>query len=45
MSVACGGTPQAWAVATYTPSVSGSHNSFHRDDIPGQAEYGKCILR
>jgi hypothetical protein len=45
MSVGCGGSPQSWAVATYTPSVSGTHNSFHCDDIHGDAGYGTCVLR
>jgi hypothetical protein len=45
MSVRCGGTPQSWAVATYTPSVTGTHNSFHCDDIAGAEGYGRCVLR
>jgi hypothetical protein len=34
-----------WAVATYTPTVSGGHNLFNCHDDPGAAEYGTCVLR
>jgi hypothetical protein len=45
MSIGCGGSTKSWAVATYTPQVTGWHNSFHCDNIAGQADFGRCVLR
>jgi hypothetical protein len=45
LSVGCGGTQQSWAVTTYTGSVSGTHNSFHCNDIAGTKGYGTCVPR
>lgn len=45
MSVGCGGTQQSWKTPTYTKLVTGTHNSFHCDDIPGTAGYKECTLR
>jgi hypothetical protein len=45
LHVGCGGTPASWAVAVYTPTVTGSQNSFNCYDVAGQANYGTCDLR
>jgi hypothetical protein len=44
LHVGCGGTTSNWAVATYTPTVTGSSNSFNCYDVAGQADYGTCAL-
>jgi hypothetical protein len=45
LHVGCGGTTSSWAVATYSPTVTGAHNSFNCYDVADQANYGTCILR
>ena len=45
LHVGCGGTTAAWKVATYSPTVSGGHNSFNCFDVPGASGYGTCRLR
>ncbi|MBS2538611.1 hypothetical protein KGQ20_38280 [Catenulispora sp. NF23] len=45
LHVGCGGTQPSWAVATATPPVSGTQNSFNCDDISGDADYGACVRR
>jgi hypothetical protein len=45
MSVGCGGTQQSWKIPTYSKLVTGTHNSFHCDDVPGTAGYKECTLR
>lgn len=42
LHVGCGGTQANWAVAAYTPTVSGTSNSFDCEDLPSQAGYAKC---
>lgn len=42
LHVGCGGTQASWAVATYTPVVSGTPNSFDCIDIASEAGYGTC---
>jgi hypothetical protein len=45
LHVGCGGTTSSWAVATYSPTVTGAHNSFNCFDVAGDANYGTCISR
>ncbi|MFD8723548.1 hypothetical protein ACFV2H_37680 [Streptomyces sp. NPDC059629] len=45
LHIGCGGHPSSWAVATETPFVHGTHNSFNCFDVPGKAGYGTCRLR
>ena len=45
LHVGCGGTTASWKVATYSPTVSGGHNSFNCFDVAGAAGYGTCRLR
>jgi hypothetical protein len=45
ISIGCGGTRESWQVATYSGSVSGTHNSFNCYDVSGQANYGQCLSR
>jgi hypothetical protein len=45
LHVGCGGSPPSWAVATYTATVSGPHNSFNCQDSPGASGYGQCETR
>jgi hypothetical protein len=45
LHVGCGGTPQTWEVAAYSPVVSGSHNSFDCIDVASNPNYAKCIRR
>jgi hypothetical protein len=45
LHVGCGGSTASWAVATYSPVVSGAHNSFNCYDIAGEAGYGTCVSR
>jgi hypothetical protein len=43
LHVGCGGSPSSWAVATYTTTVSGGHNSFDCHDTG--SDLGQCIRR
>ena len=45
LHVGCGGSPSSWAVADYTPTVTGAQNSFNCYDVAGEANYGTCSLR
>lgn len=45
LHIGCGGTKSSWAVATETPYVGGTHNSFNCFDVPGKLGYGTCSLR
>jgi hypothetical protein len=45
LHVGCGGSTASWKVATYSPTVSGGHNSFNCFDVAGAAGYGTCRLR
>jgi len=45
LHVGCGGTTSSWAVATYSPTVGGTHNSFNCYDVSGRADYGTCVAR
>ena len=45
LHVGCGGSTSSWAVADYTPWVTGSYNAFNCYDVAGQADYGTCALR
>jgi hypothetical protein len=44
LHVGCGGTQASWAVAVYTPVVSGTPNSFDCIDIASDAGYGTCYV-
>jgi hypothetical protein len=44
LHVGCGGTQANWAVAVYTPVVSGTPNSFDCIDIASDAGYGTCYM-
>jgi hypothetical protein len=44
LHVGCGGSQASWAVAAYTPVVSGTPNSFDCIDIASDAGYGTCYL-
>lgn len=45
LHIGCGGTKSSWAVATETPYVGGTHNSFNCFDVPGKLGYGTCSHR
>jgi hypothetical protein len=45
LHVGCGGTPSSWAVAAYSPQVSGTQNSFNCIDVAGQPGYKTCVAR
>jgi hypothetical protein len=45
LHVGCGGTTANWAVAAYSPQVSGTQNSFNCIDVAGQPGYKTCVAR
>jgi hypothetical protein len=45
LHVGCGGSTSSWAVATYSPTVTGAQNSFNCYDVAGEANYGTCVSR
>jgi hypothetical protein len=45
LHVGCGGTAASWAIAVYSPTVQGPHNSFNCDDVPDSAAYKDCQAR
>jgi hypothetical protein len=45
LHVGCGGSTSSWAVATYSPTVTGAQNSFNCYDVSGEANYGTCVSR
>jgi len=45
LHVGCGGSPSAWSVATYSPTVSGLHNSFNCYDVADKPDFRTCVLR
>jgi hypothetical protein len=42
--VGCGGSPQSWAVATYSIWTSTASASFTCDDVFGDSRYGQCWI-